>query len=696
MRRALPLILLGCLYSCQCGAPVDLPNDPDGGGGDAGSDGGTIVDCVPGAQSLTVTPSNQTATVAQSGQTFSFTATATTSGGDQDVTQRVAWSVSRDDDSPPGAIDANGVFSPPAGVGGQFTIKATDGCVSGETVLTIQLQATFGTPDAATVSAFETGAVDTTTGARLPRIVYPHDQTRFPRNIYKVLFQWQRGGNTKFKLTFQGPYSTTSVYTDGVHADCANNAAAACWQADVDAWQAIAGSNAGTVTRLTIDGLLDGDSTVFRAASIDIGFSKRDVRGAIFYWSTTSAGIRRASISDSAPEAYVVAKPVPTVLPNNNGAVKCVACHTVSRSGKKLFAYTQAAVTGGFVYEVTLQPPPTPLITTQITTQKGFGTFSPDDKRVVATVGSLLAEFNADDGTKYGNLPVSAGTNPDWSPTGSELVYSDVGGDSPGNANLKVIEYDGGTWGAIRTLADSNTKTNLFPSYSPDGLYVAYARGKGGHGDKTLQLFLKKADGTEVAVELLNANRSVNNCLGVVCDASGRTNGLYENNMPTWAPPGDLHWVAFNSLRPYGEVYPTGGTQQIWVAAIDPAKLGQVQADGGMVDPSYPAFRFAFQDLAENNHRAYWTLDVRVPETDAGTCVAANGACTANSLCCSGLTCQAVDELNFTCQPPPADAGVACLAEGQSCDQVSGAPCCGSGVCDIGADGGTQCLVIIN
>src|SRR5262249_38095630 len=156
-------------------------------------------------------------------------------------------------------------------------------------------------------------------------------------------------------------------------------------------------------------------------------------------------------------------------------------CHTVSRSGKKMVAFTQAGASGEFVYDVTLQPPPTPLLTTQMSTQKGFGTFRPDDNRVVATVGNLMAEFDVDGGTKIGNLPVAEGTNPDWSPTGLELAYSDQGGDSPGGANLKTIAYGNGTWGAVKTLVPTGGLTNLFPSFSPDGAYVAYARGKGGH-----------------------------------------------------------------------------------------------------------------------------------------------------------------------------------------------------------------------
>ncbi len=707
MRSVLSVVVLCLLTSCQCGDPgVDL--GPDGGtdnpqqdGGQTG-DGGPTPTCIPGAQSLRVGPDGQTVTVSPGGQmTVPFTATATLSGGaNLDASSRVTWSVSRSDDSPPGTISANGVYTPPPGVGGVVTIKATDSCVSGSANLTLKLTSTVGNPPQGTIDRFN-GTVDTTTTAKLPRVVYPHDQTRFPRNIYKVLFQWQKGGNEYFRLTFEGPYSTLTLYTDGAHPQCANTATAACWEANAQAWLAIAGSNAGATTRLTVDGVTANDSRVYRAPPIELGFSKRDVRGAIFYWSTTSAGIRRASVSDNAPEPYLVAKPVPTRL-SNSALVKCVACHTVSRSGKKLFGGTQtSAGNGEFVYDVTLQPPPTPVITTQITTaNKGFGTFSPDDLRVVATVGDKLAEFDANTGAKITDLPIVEGTNPDWSPTGAELVYSNQGGDSPGGAGLEVIAHAAtGSWGATRVLAPANGLTNLFPSYAPDGQAVVYARGRGGHGDKTLQLFLIKADGAGMPVELLTANRAVNNCLGVTCDARGLTNGQYENNMPTWAPPGDTDWVAFNSLRPYGVVYPTGGTQQIWVAAVDRSKLGQTYSDGGVVDPSYPAFRFAFQDLAENNHRAFWALDVRVPEpTDGGACTPANSECGPNSACCQGLQCQPAGEVLYTCQPPGStpDAG-ACLPSGAACDQTSGAACCSGLVCDVTSTGtNTICQPIIN
>ena len=649
--------------------------------------------CVAGATALTITPSNSTLAA---GAAQTFVITATVNGQSVDVSSMVSLTATRDDDSPAGSV-SNATLNTAAGVGGLVHVTASDGCLTASTDVTVTFRADISAGDGGVSSGDFGGTVDSTTTASLPKVVYPHDGTRFPRNIYKVLFQWQRANHAKFRLTFTGPGSTVKVLTDGRSASC-TNLTVGCWEADASAWLAIAGSNAGGEVQLSVDGVDASGGTLFRSTAVTLGFSRRDVKGAIFYWSTTSAGIRRATVSDNAPEPYLVGRPIPSVL-SDTSVVKCVACHTVSRSGRKLFAMTGTSIdTGLFVYDVTLAPPPTPVITNQISTAKGFGTFSPDDTRVVATVGTKLVEFDSVTAQRFVELPLLAGTNPDWSPLGHELAYSNKAGDSPGGAALAVISRDAadGGWGSIRTLVAAGTQTALFPSFTPDGLHVAYARGRGGHGDATFQLWLVGADGGE-NTELLAANRKVNNCLGIACDSRGMTNGQYENSMPTWAPPGDLDWVAFNSQRPYGVVYPNGGTQQIWVAAVDRSKIGQRQPDGGLVDPSYPAFRFAFQDLGENNHRAYWTLDVRV-EQDAGVCVPQGQSCTANSVCCGTNQCQSPSELVFQCLPRGSiDAGM-CIPNGGSCSQTGGPSCCDTPLvaCDVQADGGAACVSTIN
>lgn len=501
------------------------------------------------------------------------------------------------------------------------------------------------------------------TSGTVPTIVYPSDQTRFPRNIYRTLFQWRSAGYSQFRMTFDGPTKVV-VYTDGQHALCAGKTpAAGCWEADQPSWAAIAGGNAGEQVTWTVDALDTSTTppTVRRSSSIQLGFSREDVVGAIFYWSTTSAGIRRANVAAADPEDYITGVPG-TTYSNPDDKVKCVACHVVSRDGKYMVA--PVAATSGqslWTMEVTRLAPPKPLVKTIANTAgHGFATISPDDTYVIAAFKGKMWMVDRATGTFIEDLPLGTakGTHPDWSPDGEHVVFATGEGDAPAGAGLSLMQFAPGTkaWtGPTTLLAPGTGRTDLFPMYSPDGSWIAFSRGvKGGHDELAAQLWLTSSrPGSAQPVELVNANRVVSNQLG---------NGQHENSQPTWAPPGDLHWVAFNSKREYGVVQ-GAGRQQIWVAAVDPSKLGTGE------DPSYPAFRLQFQGLNEDNHRAYWTLDVRdtpppdagVPPRDAGIpdtgiCVAAGQICTPGaSVCCDpGYYCDSDDNgETYRCTEPP-------------------------------------------
>ncbi len=669
-------LLSPTVASCSCDELAGGP--PDGGSGNADNDGGqgagdddagfigdsgVPVACVDDLASITVSPAHQDVTLSGSAAApLAFTATGALDDGTVIELQEaaLAWSATRGDDGDPGTINA-GTLAPNPLLGGTVTVSATDGCVVGSATVTFTIDAVLGTP----VNPDDWQGTPVSAGP-LPEIVYPSDQTRFPRNIHQTLFQWRSGGADEFRLTFQGAGSTVTVFTDGAHLLC-SAPDAACFEADEAAWALIAGSNAGGTVTWTVDALdrSTPTPTIRRGASITIGFSLRDVRGAIFYWSTTSAGVRRANVGDPDPEDYLVGKPVGTNYAVE-GQVKCVACHVVSRDGRKLAAPVET--TGRhkslWIADVTLTAPPFPRVSDVDDTEgHGFATFSPDASLVMAAWGGPMWLVDAATGAFVADVDLAGGegTAPDWSPDGTQVANSNKRGDAPASAAIAVLPVTGATTFAAPEIliAQAGDRTNLYPMFSPDGRWLAFSRGKGGHGDDEMQLFVVDALGARpgTPVELVNANRVVSNEL---------TDGQHQNAAPTWAPPGDLAWVAFNSKRPYGLVDEDGGQQQIWVAAVDPAAL-----ESGAVDPSWPAFRLQFQGLDEDNHRAFWALDVREepPPVDAGPPLPDAGA------------------------PPDAGPPPPCVLRGGACDPVTDSCCEAIDRCLTADDGATYLCV---
>src|SRR5262249_12821863 len=143
-----------------------------------------------------------------------------------------------------------------------------------------------------------------------------------------------------------------------------------------------------------------------RSDPIEIGFSKMDVQGAIFYWSTTSAGVRRGKISKQHPEDYIVGNPATTYPAPDADSVKCIACHVVSRDGKYMAAPVDAQTGQSlWILEVTKDAPPNPLVKTVANTKgHGFATISPDDANVVAAFMGKMWMVDRATGTKINDL----------------------------------------------------------------------------------------------------------------------------------------------------------------------------------------------------------------------------------------------------------------------------------------------------
>ena len=436
--------------------------------------------------------------------------------------------------------------------------------------------------------------------AREPGIIYPSHETMFPINVSRIRHDWLAAGSDLFELRFVGPNTTVTVYT-----------ASLTWTPTEEQWDWIAESNRGASVELSIAGLdTASPSDAWSSAAITLLFSETAVEGAIYYWSTGTKGIMRATVSNPIPEKFYTD-------PAAVDAETCVACHTLSRDGTRL----AVGYNGEKLREVSvpdretivptgvMAPAPDPMPKPKPGMMAGEGmasawtTFSPDGEMLLVAANGILTLIDSDTGETIGDdagvVPIPAATvatHPDWAATGDRVAIAL--GTSGGNKEIEagsiaILSYDAGAWGEAEVVIASEgvSDNNFFPVWSPDSKYLAYVHAEGKSKDAvTAELRLFEV-ASEKVISMLRLNQRVNNQDGVL--------GI-GNSMPTWAPSTQqgTFWLAFSSLRAYSNVRPQDDKEdQIWIAAVDPA------AD----DPGYAGFWAPFQSIDEGNHRAFWT-----------------------------------------------------------------------------------------
>lgn len=459
---------------------------------------------------------------------------------------------------------------------------------------------------------------------REPSIVYPSNETMFPINVSHIRHEWEASKNDLFRLTFAGENTTVTVYTT------AND-----WSPSDEEWDWIAESNRGKSVALTVTGLATSQpDDAWISSGITELFSEAAVDGAIYYWSTGTQGVMRALVSDPLPQKFYTD-------PTAADSATCVACHTLSRDGKRLAvgyddetlrvvtvpdrnvlipssggasatgAGGAAAAAGGPGKMGTGAMPGMMMMTPTMPGGMGansgipaaWSTFSPDGKLILIAKSGVLTLLDSATGETVGSnsgvVPLPSGsiaTHPDWNAKG-DLVAVTLG-TKDGNKNVEggsiaLLPYNAGSWGDPMMLVQNQggDDNDFFPMWSPDSQYIAFVNAKGGSNNATsatLEL-VRLSDGK--VRELTRLNERVNNQDGVT--------GI-GNSMPTWAPstsPG-IFWLAFSSLRAYGTLRAQDPkSDQIWIAAIDPSQS----------DASYSGFWAPFQSLDEGNHRAFWT-----------------------------------------------------------------------------------------
>jgi hypothetical protein len=505
-------------------------------------------------------------------------------GGSEDVTARVAWSVS----DPAFGSFGGATFTAGGGRAGKGMVHATLDTLVGDAQIEITIRgirvAADVTPDAPALFA---AAVDDPAAA--PAIVYPADQVIVPANLGDLEAHWTDGhGHDLYELSLKGDHVDQRVYVRG---------GATAWAAfTAGEWEAAARS--ADELAIGVRGLTASNpGRVGTAPGHRVTHAHEDLQGGLYYWAATSAGggpygIFRydfGAVGQAAEPFYTTTE-----------AGRCVACHALSRDGTRMaITFDGGDGTASVVDVATRTPTPAPG-----TVAWNFAAYTPDGSHLITSSAGTLTVRDGATAAAQGTVPTGGyATHPDVAPSGDALVYVRAG--APGadwhftGGVITTISFDAasGTWGTPRALV-TDGGNNYYPSYSPDGQWILFNRStEDAYDDPSAELWVVKADGSMPPRKLDLANV-----------AGGLTNSWarWAPFRNTWGPSGtneDLYWITFSSKRAFGVRLP-GGQPQLWMAAFFPGRV----AVGG--DPTGPAFRLPFQDIASNNHIAQWTETV--------------------------------------------------------------------------------------
>ncbi len=495
----------------------------------------------------------------------------------RDVTSLVAWTV---DNPAPGSIVAPGRFLPSRTAGGHVAIQASTADVAGaarvDVIVTLTVLDGAYPPPLGAESLFADGTPVELGGVRAPAIVYPASGTHFPQGLARILFQLAAGNGTDaYRWRFDSDVLHLRVLTGSDR-----------WQPDGAIWSLIGATHPAASVEVVVEAASSSaPGTIHASAPATLSFARDIAGGILYHWSAATNAVMRATLETDAPSR---------VYPIATDAT-CVGCHAVSRDGAQL----ALGYDGEKLRTISLAGP-TPVITTPLRPM-GWAAFAPDGAHLVVADRGMLTLRDAKTGEPIGPdggrvpLPAKA-SHPDWAPDGRQLVVTlsgDISNFEIKNGSIARIAYADGAWGATEVLvAGTPTSNNYFPKVSPDGRFIAYVRAAGpSRGAPSAEIRLIAADGSGD-----QALRIANHRVGGRDDVPDLA-----NTMPTWAPAtGDLAWLAFTSARPYGAIKPTTGLGQIWVAAVDLARVAEGR------DPSHAAFWLPAQDVRVLNNNPIW------------------------------------------------------------------------------------------
>jgi hypothetical protein len=569
------------------------------------------------------------------------------------------WSLA---DTRLGTIDAStGVFTADGEVAGTVEVRVESVGFTATAPLTVAIERTVIAPGApADAPARFDAATRMDDPARRAGLLYPLEGAVFPQNVQPPEVQWEGGvaGDLyRVRLEAAGVRVRAFVVHDGGGFRFA-------WPATREAWRAVAESTPEAPVTVAVDRLESASGALVPGEARTFRFAAATIRGAIYYWDLGGGNILRIRGDGTGLETFMPSPPVrPTSSPS-----RCVACHAISRNGRRMAAELWDGGDFGAVFDLTadLSVDPAPTLIPPSVTRFLTASFSPDNTRLVANAGTELFLMDGNTGARLpaggAGLPTTGSAHPTWSPDGTQIAYA-AGHDGTWGvdfrrSDLGIVDVTGvDSFGAPRTIASGSGLAVARPTWSPDSALLAYQHSEHsriredvGGGAPSIPragaVMLVTRDGaTQWALEAMHG---------------GARNSYY----PTFSPfdEGGYFWLAFVSTRDYGNAQAgTRGTgrRQLWVAAIRNTPTAGA-------DPSAAPYWLPQQDVSHENMAAYWAEEA---------CRADGRTCATSGECCSGF-CRDTGG-GPVCVPPDV---VECSETGEACR--SNADCCeGAGDC---------------
>lgn len=507
-------------------------------------------------------------------------------GSTADVSADTSYSV---DDARLGSFDGS-VFTAHGATGGESTVRAAYRGVLDTATITVDVteHRVIGSAPADAPTWFD-GATEN--AGLAPTIVYPADGTMVPPNLGDFEVHWtDSAGCDLFEVRLTSSHVDLRLYVTGTPNQ-------GSWAAYLpEEWSTAGGSTRGGTLQSTVRGMVSSATdSAGTSTPVDVDVTDQEVEGGIYYWAASGDpyGIFRHDMGrpgEPAEQYYTSAE-----------SGRCVACHVLSRDGTKMAVTYDGGNGAAAMVDVASRG----IDYGEDPYFWNFATFEPDGDRILTVSKGLMTLRDTATGNSLGTVttPGGYGTHPDFSPDGDAIVY--VAPSSPGSdwdftgGAIITQSFDpgSGTFGSPVTLVAAGAQNNYYPSWSPDAQWILFNRSNGeeSYDAASAQLWLVKADGSQAPFQLATPD------LG-----TGLT-----NSWARWAPfeqalgeetPEPFFWFTFSSKRAFGVRMAQGARPQVWMAPFFPGRVGG--------EPSAPAFRLPFQDLATSNHIAQWTEEV--------------------------------------------------------------------------------------